>query len=108
MEFNLRVFYTFLLSRLYVVCFAVIGATFVGESALSGAWNIQVPFFNLFARWDSAYYIIIAKSGYSAIEAFAYRPLFPCVLNLVSNPFSQILYTDIAMAITGFFLNNRP
>jgi Gpi18-like mannosyltransferase len=85
---------------------AVIGTVLVSENAISGLWNIEVPFFNLFARWDSAYYIGIAQSGYSSLETIAFRPLFPVLLNLVGSPFSQIVYIDIAIAITGFFINN--
>lgn len=106
MNFNPRVICTFFISRVFVICLTLIGTTFIGESGFIGTWNIQVPFFNLFARWDSAYYMLIAKSGYSTIETFAFRPLFPVLLNLVSSPFSQIVYIDIAIAITGFFLNN--
>lgn len=106
MNFNRRIVLTFFLSRMYVIFWALIGTIFIGEWMIAGTWNIQVPFFNLFARWDSGHYMLIAKSGYVNMYLFAFRPLFPIILNLVSAPFSQIVYIDIAMAISGFFLNN--
>jgi Gpi18-like mannosyltransferase len=105
MQFNRKVLKVFFLSRLFVILFALVGTTFVGQSALSGAWNIQVPFFNLFARWDSGGYISIAKNGYALDSNWAFRPLFPTILKLSSIPLSPPLYIDVAMAIAGFIVN---
>jgi len=106
MNTNKRILLTFLLSRAYIFCFAILGELFINQNTISGLWNIEVPFFNLFARWDSGYYMLIAKNGYSLTETLAFRPLFPVFLNLAGNYYDQIVYMDIAMTITGFFINN--
>jgi Gpi18-like mannosyltransferase len=105
MRFSGKVLKYFFVSRLMVVFSVLIGSRFFPINNLQGIWNVQVPFFNLFARWDSAMYIIIAKSGYSMDSTLVFRPLFPATMNLGSLPLSPFLYDDARLIVAGFFLN---
>lgn len=69
-------------------------------------WNIDAPFFGLFARWDSGFYMEIAKQGYSKEQFWAFFPFYPLLLRYVSYPFSTFLHIDQAMAVAGFLLSN--
>jgi len=69
-------------------------------------YNIQIPFFNLFARWDSCFYMEIAKQGYAIERFWAFFPLYPLILRYMSYPFSVFLYMDQALAIAGSILSH--
>jgi Gpi18-like mannosyltransferase len=105
LRFSGKVLKYFLLSRLLVVFSVLAGSRFFPTNNSSGIWNIQIPFFNLFARWDSAMYVIIAKSGYSMDSTLVFRPLFPLTMKLGSLPLSLLLYDDARIIVAGFFLN---
>jgi len=99
----------FVLSRLLIILSALLGTVILGTRTPKPnetLWNIEVPFFNLFARWDSAFYIEIAKNGYYDVSLWAFRPLFPFILMILSLPFASFLYFDISAAILGFLANN--
>ena len=69
-------------------------------------WNIDAPLLGLFARWDSGFYMDIAKQGYSKEQFWAFFPLYPLLLRCASYPFSTFLHIDQAMAAAGFLLSN--
>lgn len=96
-------------SRIIVFCAALLSNNIFGlREPLFGEvlYDIKIPFFNLFARWDSAYYMLIAKQGYANDRFWAFFPLYPLILRYVSYPFSAFLYVDQALAIAGFIVSN--
>lgn len=105
MHFSFKVLKYFLLSRLFVICSAILGSVFVPMSNTSGMWSVAAPFFNLFARWDSSWYLAIAKTGYTVSETWAFRPLFPLTLKIGSLPLSPFMPADVSLVVAGFFLN---
>jgi len=75
---------------------------FLGEKL----WNVDAPLLGLFARWDSGFYMDIAKQGYFKEQFWAFFPFYPLLLRYVSYPFSTFLHIDQAMAVAGFLLSN--
>ena len=95
----------FVVSRILVVSAALAGSRLIAANDLKGMWNVPVPFFNLFARWDSNMYLSIASNGYSVSSNWAFRPLFPMFLRVSSIPFSTFFSIDASLAVGGFFLD---
>lgn len=102
MRFSFKVLKYFLLSRLIVISSALLSVRFIPANNIADTWNVGVPFFNLFARWDSAYYLAIAQGGYDAGATWAFRPLFPLALKTGSIPFAVSMES---LTVAGFFLN---
>lgn len=97
------------ISRVFVICSAILGVAILGTRVpLEGEylWNIDVPFFNLFARWDSGFYIDMAREGYVTSAHWAFRPLFPFVLRTLSMIPAAYISFDRSAAIMGFLTNN--
>ena len=108
LEFR-RIILVFIISRAVVISSAILGSNLIGmRSAKQGEilWNIQIPFFSLFARWDSAYYLDIAREGYVSKGHWAFRPFFPLVLKILATPLSGYMYFDASAAVMGFLANN--
>jgi hypothetical protein len=105
MRFSGNIIKYFVLSRLLVIFSALVGSRYIPINNLEGIWNIQIPFFDLFARWDSAFYLAIAKSGYSIDSTWAFRPFFPLMMKVGSIPFYFFSDVDAQLVIAGFFLN---
>ncbi len=80
-----------LLSRVAVVALGAAGSVFgirtpnPGE----GLWHHDIPIIGLFARWDSAMYLDIALIGYWKNALYAFRPLFPFILNAFHHCFGN-------------------
>jgi Gpi18-like mannosyltransferase len=104
MRFSFKVIKYFLISRILVISSVLLGTVLVPTNT-SDTWNVAVPFFNLFARWDSGWYLIIANVGYSMGSLWAFRPLFPLALKIGSLPLAQAMPIDVSITIVGFFLN---
>jgi len=104
-----RVTLVFVASRALVICAALFGAALIGlRSPGEGEllWDVKVPFFNLFARWDSCYYLNIAREGYVGESHWAFRPLFPLVLRALGAPLSARIGLDASATVSGFLANN--
>ena len=57
------------------------------------------PRLKALANWDGAWYLLIAREGYSTDGAYAFFPLFPLLLRMLSIlPFSLELWGSIANA----------
>jgi Gpi18-like mannosyltransferase len=104
-----KVFPIFAISRIIIICVALLGTIIVpmripeqGELL----WNVNVPFFNLFARWDSAYYLNIAREGYVSEPHWAFRPFFPIILRILTLLLSAGYGFDASATILGFLINN--
>jgi Gpi18-like mannosyltransferase len=98
-------------SRLLVFFIAVVSNTVIPQHLL-GVPELKVPFFGLFAKWDSFYYLGIASRGYSASyppsylsRFWAFRPFYPFLLWLLGSPFAGLLGKDESFLITGVLWN---
>lgn len=60
----------------------------------------QFDFWASWAQWDGGYYYNIAKSGYSALEDFAFFPLFPAVVKFISS------ITGLTILTSGLLIAN--
>ncbi|MEM2514610.1 MAG: mannosyltransferase family protein [Candidatus Bathyarchaeia archaeon] len=99
-----------LISRFLLVLIAFLSNTIFGSRTPFEGENLpdqDIPLLNLFARWDSGYYINIARDGYTVLSQWAFRPLFPLILKSTSFLFtSQDPPTPLNLIIIGFFMNN--
>lgn len=65
-----------------------------------------------FGNFDGVHYLRIAQNGYTADYSQAFFPLFPSLINIVSNLFPKIanldtaLYTDPAFFYAGILVSN--
>lgn len=99
-----------LISRFLLIFIAFLSNTIFGLRTPFEGENLpdySIPLLNLFARWDSGYYINIARNGYTVLSQWAFRPLFPLMLKSINFLFtSQDPPTLINLIIIGFFMNN--
>ncbi|MEM3590798.1 MAG: mannosyltransferase family protein [Candidatus Bathyarchaeia archaeon] len=99
-----------LISRFLLIFIAFLSNTIFGLRTPFEGENLpdyNIPLLNLFARWDSGYYINIARNGYTVLSQWAFRPLFPLMLKSINFLFTaQDLPTPINLIIIGFFMNN--
>lgn len=100
-------------SRVLVFLSAIIGTAIFGvrEAAPSELWDLGLPLVNLFSRWDAGWYMIIAQFGYPVGNnpiniAWAWFPLYPITMRIMSVPFSTILPPAQAVALAGFLVSN--
>lgn len=95
-----------LFSRLLVFFVAIVSNTVIPQHLL-GVPELKVPFFGLFAKWDSFYYLGIASRGYSPSYQFfwPFRPFYPFLLWLLGSPFVGLLGKDESFLITGVLWN---
>ena len=69
--------------------------------------DYNLPLLNLFARWDSGYYLLIAQDGYTTLDRWAFRPLFPMIMASLRFIFTAGSSTALSdLILVGFFLNN--
>ena len=104
-----KVFPIFAASRIIVVCVALLGTISVPMRTPEQGellWNVNIPFFNLFARWDSAYYLDIARAGYISNAHWAFRPFFPIILRVLTLSLFAGYEFDVSAVTLGFFINN--
>lgn len=104
-----QIMFIFVTSRALVIYSALIGAMVVEwRSPMEGEllWNIEIPFFNLFARWDSCYYLVIAREGYISDAHWSFRPFFPVILKVLSALLSVNTDFDASATLMGFLANN--
>lgn len=87
-------------SRIFVFITALVSNFFVGAKTGDGIWEAPIPFFNLFARWDSGYYMDIAYSGYHQPNFWAFFPLYPLLMRLTH------IVLPLDMSLVGFLLSN--
>jgi len=92
-----------LASRVIVVIVSLAAVSLVGVRNVAG-WRIEVPLAGIFARWDSAYYLTIARDGYVQENLYAFRPLYPLLLRTLAATVNRIDWQT--MTIIGFTVNN--
>jgi len=93
-------------SRLFVFLTAVLSNFFVGERATPGAWRTDLPFFNLFAVWDSRFYLDIAVEGYVKGVNWPFFPLYPLIIRLASLPLLSFVSRENAAVFAGVMTSN--
>lgn len=60
----------------------------------------QFDFWASWAQWDGGHYYDIAKNGYSALEDFAFFPLYPFLIKIIS------LITSLDILFLGLLISN--
>lgn len=79
-------------------------------AGISGCWDIGVPFFNLFSRWDSSYYANIAVSGYPnlIIPRWAFFPFYPILMGIFGRVLAIIPEIPLTLGVylAGFAISN--
>ena len=100
-------------SRLFVFVVALASNYFFGVDPschATGCWNLDLPFINLFSRWDSGYYADIALSGYpNAITArWEFFPFYSILIGTVGRllAFTNLLPLKLAVYVSGFAVSN--
>ena len=89
-----------IISRVFILTVALLSNFLIDARTASGLWEAPIPFVNLFARWDSAYYMHIANFGYNEPHLWAFFPLYPLLMHLTHF----LLPFDISLP--GFLLSN--
>ena len=102
-----------IISRLFVFVVAVLSYSIFGLNPRCksiGCWTIDIPFFSLFARWDSGYYADIAVKGYSntIMPSWEFFPLYPTLMGTLGRliAFMLQLPLDLAVYVAGFVISN--
>jgi hypothetical protein len=101
-------------SRLLVFVSAIAGNVFLGARAAAPGeylWNSEIPFVNLFSRWDSGWYVQIALNGYPAggnpvSPNWAWFPLYPFFMKVLGPLFSGWMSSFDAVLVAGFLISN--
>lgn len=100
----MRILKLFLFWRLGLLIITYLGSLTFPLIANEGLGAIdttrQFDFWASWAQWDGGYYYNIAKSGYSALEDFAFFPLFPAVVRITSS------ITGLTILTSGLLLAN--
>lgn len=102
-----------ILSRLFVFVVAVVSNHVFGINPTCpsfGCWSIDLPFFNLFSRWDSGFYADIALRGYGnqVMPRWEFFPFYPILMGTFGRllAFISPIPLDLAVHIAGFAISN--
>jgi Gpi18-like mannosyltransferase len=93
-----------LLSRFLIFYVAFSSSFFVIKNTSPNIWDANIIFFNLFARWDSAYYAHIATHGYTHDVYLGFFPFYPFILKIFHPLMLNVGINEIA--VSGFLLSN--
>ncbi len=96
---------TILLSRIILIAISIAATLFPTRTPSPGEtlWTATTPIAGRFARWDAGWYLYIAEHGYTKKLLYAFRPIYPTILNI-----SQRLINGDPLettAATGFLWN---
>jgi hypothetical protein len=92
------------LSRLFIFAAAFLGDTFLPTD--EGHWDAdpESPFLSYWAKWDSQWYVQIARDGYSyqplRQSNVAFFPVYPLAMRLVAR------FTGDNLVLAGFLVSN--
>ncbi len=87
-------------SRIFIFTVALITSFLIGTNPNADTWESPIPFVNLFARWDTAYYAHIANYGYSEDIFWAFPPLYPLLMRILN------FFIPFDISLVGFILSN--
>jgi hypothetical protein len=98
-------------SRLFIFMIAIASSSIFGEPLYcQNCWDIAVPFINLFARYDSGYYIDIALHGYSnsIVPRWEFFPGYPVTIGILGRGLAVLspLPLELTLYTTGFIISN--
>jgi Gpi18-like mannosyltransferase len=106
-------------SRILVIAVFVLSSVLFTISSQQPATRLtnQLPVVNLFYRFDSGYYISIARTGYSTMADWNFFPLFPVTsraissiqaVSIIFNPLSVPYSNELtnAVELAGFIISN--
>jgi len=72
---------------------------------IPGAWELDLPIIGSFVKWDSWFYLQIAREGYSLQKLWAFRPLYPLILRLLGTLFTPFFQEQEAFIVAGMIWN---
>jgi len=98
-----KIFLIALLSRFLVFITAIISDFIIFKESIP--WRSPLPFFKLFAVWDSSYYSHIAVHGYTELIYWGFYPLYSLLVKVPYHILSIFNVPDPAV-ISGFFISN--
>jgi hypothetical protein len=116
-------------SRILVVAVVVLASVLIASNGNLAADHSRVPIISLFDRWDSGYYVSIAKNGYPAgypshnfwtdkhfnaympnpplaMPQWAFFPLYPAAMRVVSQLFFPFRSAVNGLDVAGFIVSN--
>ena len=92
-------------SRITLIAISLLATLFPTRTPYPGEnlWTTNAPIAGLFARWDTGWYLYIAEHGYDKKLLYAFRPIYPTILNITHRilPGNHLK----TMATTGFIWN---
>ena len=98
-------FFLAIVSRIFIFFVAQIGEPLVPEN-FGSHWLIDIPYLHLFAKWDSIWYLNIARTGYLNPDHFAFFPLYPLLMKIFTLPSSDVIVSYRTLVLTGFLISN--
>lgn len=83
---------------------SVLTVVYFGYVSLPHSGLFASDFFQSFVNWDGAHYITIAKSGYQEQFQYAFFPLYPILINIISKITGDFLQSAILISLVSSFL----
>jgi hypothetical protein len=97
-------------SRVFIFTTALTTNAIFGVRQCKDCWNIDLPFINLFSRWDSGYYADIALKGYDNLitAKWEFFPGYPIIIGTLGRLFALVTHAQLLLAIhfAGFIVSN--
>lgn len=81
----------------------VLFTSYIGFSTLPHSGKFSNNFFMSFANWDGGHFLGIAQSGYSEKFQYAFFPLYPAAINLLSKFFQNFLTAGVLISVSATF-----
>lgn len=99
------------ISRLFVFSIAIAASSIFGEPLYcQSCWDVPVPFVNLFARYDSGYYVDIALRGYSnmIVPRWEFFPGYPVTIGIFGRILTVLspIPLELVLYVSGFVISN--
>lgn len=91
----------FIVTRLILMMVTYFGYILLTASKYSSTPVNTATFFSLWNHWDATRYLSIAQHGYQTQNDFAFFPLFPLLIALLSYPFGSGSYLLIGTLISN-------
>lgn len=86
---------------------SILLVSFVGFSTLPHSQNFSNDFFKSFSNWDGGHFLGIARNGYSEKFQYAFFPLYPLAIRVLSQITQNYLVSAILISVTSAFLGLR-
>lgn len=96
MQYNLKIYLLWLTALFFIL--------FLGHSSFPHTQNASLDFLENFTNWDGKYYLSIAKFGYIEDSHYAFFPLYPLTINLLSKFTGDFNLSAILISLIATFL----